>query len=513
MRSTKSHWLAGISAAALALLAPLRLTATKHPHYGGTLRVQLRGASVSLDPREWKPGSLTTADGKRLAGLVYDRLVTLDEYGRFQPALATEWSHDAPYKNWQFRIRSGVKFSDGGALSGKDVVTALQALLPAGLQITATENSVTIRSQRAAPDLLEQLASGRYFVFRGQSGSLLTGTGPFVLAENIPASPSQANPAAVKSARMKFRANEQCWAGRPFLDEIAVTLGDPALRQILNVQVGRADVVDIPPDLVRKARQENLRVWSSPPETLLALRFDAAQTASGDARLREAIDLALDRETMANVLLQRQALAAPALLPQWLSGYAFLFGNPMNLERAKELRAALPANAAGGTEPLRLRVDAVGDLMQLLGERVAVNARQANLTVQLVPHSATSSGAGGTTAIVLHLFAWHYDTVSPRAELQALAQHVGSEKGANLASESSDPEKLFADELQLLETRHVLPLLLLPECVAIASGVRNWSVAPSGEWRLAEVWLDAEEVATSNDERASEPNAARGVHP
>jgi len=514
MRYTRSRWLAVISALVVVMTMPLR-AATKYPKYGGTLRIELHVSTLSLDPREWRPGSATAADSERLAGLVYDRLVNLDEYGRFRPALATEWSDDAAGKNWQFKIRSGVKFSDGSTLTGKDVVAALQPLLPAGLTISAGETSVSIHAQRGVPDLLEQLASGRYFVFRAQGeNATLLGTGPFVLAESVPAAPSEGNPGVLKPARLRFRANEECWAGRPFLDTIDVVLGDPALRQILNLQMGRAELIDLPPDLVRKARQENLRVWSSPPDTLLALRFDEAQSATTDARLREAVDLALDRETMANVLLQRQALPAAGLLPQWLSGYAFLFSGAANLERAKEMRAALPTNVAGGTEALRLRVDAVGDLMKLLGERVAVNARQANLSVQLVPRA---TGAGGTTgatstAAGLHLFAWYYDSLSPRAELQEIAQYLLTHTGAEVTNESDDLEKLFADEVQLLATRRVLPLLVLPEYVGIAASVKNWSVAPSGEWRLADVWLDTGEGTASDGDGCGEPNGVRGVH-
>ena len=515
MRCTKSLSLAVISFALLALLTPASLLASKHPKYGGTLRVELQVAKVSLDPREWKPGSVSAAENEKLATLVYDRLVTLDDYGRFQPVLAQEWSHDASSKTWLFKLRPGVKFSDGSALTPKDVAAALQPLLPNSMQISSTENAVQIRAPRSTPDLLEQLASGRYFVFRAQPDGTLLGTGPFLLAENVPPAPSEANPSVLKPAHMRFRANEDAWAGRPFVDTIEVTLGDPALRQILNLQVGRADIIDIPPDLVRKARQDNLRVWSSPPQTLLALRFDEAQLAASDPHLRETLDLALDRDTMANVLLQRQALPAPALLPQWLSGYAFLFGTPMNLERAKELRSALPANIAGGTDPLRLRVDAVGDLMKLLGERVAVNARQVNLSVQLVPHSVPSTVGSASTPPVtgLHLFAWHYDSLSPRAELLALAHQFHSEAGAETIAESADPEKLYAEELRLLEERQVLPLVLLPEYVGIAPSVRNWTAAPSGEWRLADVWLESGEPAASNADGTTGRNAAPGVHP
>jgi peptide/nickel transport system substrate-binding protein len=505
--------------AMLALLAPARLLAVKHPRYGGTLRVELHVPSISLDPREWKTGSVAAAENEKFAALVYDRLITLDDYGRFQPALATEWSHDATSKNWQFKLRPGAKFSDSSFLVPKDVAIALQPLLPAGIQISPTENGVQIHAARSAPDLLEQLASGRYFVFRVQPDGTLIGTGPFLLAENSLAAPSEANPSVLKPAHLKFRANEEAWAGRPFVDAVEVTLGQPALRQLLNLQVGRADIIDIPPDLVRKARQENLRVWSSPPDTLLALRLDEAQPGASDPRLREALDLSLDRDTMASVLLQRQALPAPALLPQWLSGYAFLFGTPMNLDRAKELRASLPANLAGAGEPLRLRVDAVGDLMKLLGERVAVNARQANIAIQLVPHSSPSAGSTPTTSpsTGLHLFAWHYDSFSPRTELQALAHHlhteVGAEAEAEAASDTDDPEKLYAEERRFLDERLVLPLVLLPGYVGMATSVHNWTAGPSGEWRLADVWLESAEPEAPNTEPATGRNAGPGVHP
>jgi hypothetical protein len=215
---------------------------------------------------------------------------------------------------------------------------------------------------------------------------------------------------------------------------------------------------------------------------------------------------------MANVLLQRQALPAAALLPQWLSGYAFLFGTPMNLDRAKQIRTSLPPNLAGGADPLRLRVDASGDLMKLLGERVAVNARQANISIQLVSHSSTSSSTSSPSA-ALHLFVWHYDSLSPRIELSNLAHYLQADAVAEALPENLDSEKLYAEERRLLEERQVLPLVLLPDYVGIAPDVRNWSVAPSGEWRLADVWLDSGDTTAANPESPQGSTAAPGVHP
>ena len=490
MKSIKSHWFAAVSAALLALACGPMQAAP--PRYGGTLQVKLRAASVSLDPREWTPGSLSAADAEKLASLVYDRLVTLDDYGKFQPALAIEWTHDGSGKNWQFKLRAGLRFSDGSLLTPGDVVAALQATLGRGFEMAAAENAINIHASRPAPDLLEQLASGRNFVFRAQPDGTLLGTGPFFVAGVVAAAPAEANPAAVKATRMKFQANENCWAGRPFVDIVEVTLGEPALRQLFDLQVGKADVAEIAPDLVRKGRQEGLRIWSSAPRTLVALRFEDALNAPASDDLREALWSALDRDTMANVLLQREAQPAAALLPQWLTGYAFLFESPINLQRAKGLRTGFPTGVVGAAQPLRLRVDAQGDLFKLVGERVAVNARQANLLVQVATPSSANVPAA---AVGLRLFAWHYDLLSPRAELEAFVKQMT--EGGDLPANATDPEQLFAQECRLLEERRILPLVFLPDYVGVRGTVHNWNASAWGDWRLADVWLEPDETGSA----------------
>jgi len=520
MRSIESLWPARTKPAVLAVLALVLMPSaqgSKWPQYGGTLRVELRSASVSLDPRGWKAGTMESETDERMGALVYDRLVALDNYGKFQPQLATEWSHDAAFKRWQFMLRANVKFSDGTALSNGDVVAALQPLLPDGQQISALGNNVVIQSSAAMPDLLEELASGRFFVYRLQPDGRLIGTGPFFVAETATASrgPSNSTNAAGdsnlatsstnlnKTSHLRFRANEETWSGRPFLDAIEVTLGVPPLRQLFDLQLGKADLVELSPELVRRATQDNQRVWSSAAVTFYGLRFDEAQAAAADANLREALSLSLDRQTMANVLLQKQAEPASALLPQWLSGYAFLFTMETNIERAKEIRATLPANLAAGNQPLRLRVDATGDLAKLLGERVAVNARQAEILVQVVNRAVSHTTTTATDpAAGIHLFSWHYSSLSPRVELESMVSTFNIGNANEAALSAIDPEQLYAREKKLLEDRHVLPLVVLPEYVGLGQKVRDWMPARWGEWRLADVWLDLQE-----------PNTAQPVNP
>ena len=484
---------------------------SRWPEYGGTLRVELRAASVSLDPREWKAGTMESATDEKMGALVFDRLVALDNYGRFQPQLAKEWSHDAGFKRWVFTLRPEVKFSDGTLLSGADVAAALQPLLPNGQQIMASGNSVVIQSAAAMADLLEELASGSFFVYRVQPDGSLMGTGPFFVSELAnggrgPSSSSTAagdsnlaasSPGANKMTHLRFRANEETWSGRPFLDAIEVTLGVPPLRQLLDLQLGKADLVELSPELVRRAMQDNQRVWSSVPVTFYGLRFDDAQPAASAAKLRKAMSLSLDRQTMANVLLQKQAEPASALLPQWLSGYAFLFTMETNIDRAKEIRATLPANMAAGAEPLRLRLNAPGDLAKLLGERVAVNAREAAILVQVVnrPVTRSANAASSDPATGMHLFSWHYSSLSPKVELESMVSTLNFGDSPEAAVSSADPEQLYEREKRLLEERRVLPLVALPEYIGLSQNVRDWMPARWGEWHLADVWLDLPETS------------------
>jgi hypothetical protein len=208
-------------------------------------------------------------------------------------------------------------------------------------------------------------------------------------------------------------------------------------------------------------------------------------------------------------LLQKQAEPASALLPQWLSGYAFLFTMETNIERAKEIRATLPANMAAGPQPLRLRVDVPGDLSKLLGERVAVNARQAGILVQVVNravlHATTTDPAAG-----IHLFSWHYSSLSPRVELESMVSTLKVGDANEAAVSSTDPEQLYAREKELLEERRVLPLVALPEYVGLGQKIRDWMPARWGEWHLADVWLDlpASVTAQPGTETPASPPAA-----
>src|SRR5438270_4025901 len=66
-------------------------SASTRPHYGGTLRTELRDTATSLDPADAAPSSPARDN---LLTLIFDRLTRVDDAGSPQPQLATSWQSD-----------------------------------------------------------------------------------------------------------------------------------------------------------------------------------------------------------------------------------------------------------------------------------------------------------------------------------------------------------------------------------------------------------------------------------
>jgi peptide/nickel transport system substrate-binding protein len=69
--------------------------------------------------------------------------------------------------------------------------------------------------------------------------------------------------------RATFAANEDYWGGRPFLDAIDVQLGRGLRDQLADLELGKADVVEVAPTDLRRVLQGGTgfsrSVWSSAP--------------------------------------------------------------------------------------------------------------------------------------------------------------------------------------------------------------------------------------------------------
>jgi peptide/nickel transport system substrate-binding protein len=467
---------------ALGAIAPApNAAASARPQTGGTLRVQINERVATIDPRQWPSAPAQAAAAERLDALVFDRLVSLDERGTIQPALAISWQHDAQMKRWQFRLREGVKFSDGTPLTPPVVAMALQQLLGISFDVSATSDSVVIQCEHAMPGLLSELASGYYFIFNILSDNTLAGTGPFRATDW---------PAAQGSAKAAFVANENCWAGRPFVNKIELLMGVDPQQQANAISFGQADVVELPASEVRRTAQRGVRTASSDPVELFALVFDASRPAAQDARLREAISLAIDRASIADVILQKQAMPAGGLLPNWISGYAHLFPAAFDLPRAKDLLAA-SGRELSRSMPLVLFYDSSDPESRAVADRVAVNLREIGIMVQV--SGQMLDGKTKLPAADLRLLRRRIAAPDAVAALSALLESLGE-----VPADMEAPEQVYDAERAPIDAFRVIPLVHVSESYGLSPQVRDWMAPRWGGWKLEEVWLGPPFAAGGN---------------
>ena len=239
------------------------------------------------------------------------------------------------------------------------------------------------------------------------------------------------------------------------------------------LNLAKADLVDIAPEQIRRATTDGRRVVESAPLDLLALVFTRERRSSEDGRLREALSFSLDRSSMRNALLQGEGEVAGGILPGWLSGYEFLFPAKLDLTRAQQLKSGVK------TTSWTLGYNSNDPLGRLLAERIALNARDSGIAIQV-----TSSSDADLRLLRIPLV-----SLDPRLALRSAALATGAPVPAFAGSAV---EQLYQAERVLVDTQRVIPLLHLPRAQGIGTGVRNWRRSQDGAWRLDDVWLATE---------------------
>ena len=243
---------------------------------------------------------------------------------------------------------------------------------------------------------------------------------------------------------------------------------------MLALDLGKADVIEVAPENIHRARVESRIVMASEPEELMALVFAHDSASEDETHARNALALSIDTTAVNTVVLQSGGEPSGALLPNWISGYAFVFPAAANIERARQERAQskhIPAWTLG--------YDPLDPVARVIAERVLLNARDAGITLQLV-----STGSPDLRLVRSPLAS--SDAQVALAELakalQLLAPRFENEFAAGLYS----AEKL------LLQSHRVIPLLHLRSAVALRPNVHDFNVLPDGTWSLNNVWLSGE---------------------
>jgi peptide/nickel transport system substrate-binding protein len=423
------------------------------PHYGGTLRVEIAG------------DGFTSPDATALH-LLLDGLTRFGSDGSVHPALATSWKSEDSGHRWEFALRPGVQFHNGAALTADRVVASLNLACNGNCpwnQVHAVGSSVVFVGDSPMPNLASLLAEKQFLISladpgEGKAPPCCIGTGPYALT-------AQSTPQLVE-----LTANEGYWGGRPFADKIEVATGKSVRDQWLDLSLGRTDVVEVPPEDLRQAQQQRLTIVEEPATELLALEI-AENGALAQPALRASIAEAVDRSALFNVIFQKQGEITASLLPQELSGYAFLFPADRDLNKAHELRGGLAC------PPLTLSYEGDG-AMQLAAQRIALNLREAGFNVQTVTLNATQQADLRLRVLPLH-------GSDSAAAMEILLRAAGE---ATPVAERS-PAALYRAEHDFLARSTLVPLLDLPRAYATGARVRDFELLADGTPDLASASL------------------------
>lgn len=266
--------------------------------------------TLTADPA----GLLSLADAYH-ARMIYEPLVDADDVMQPVPVLAQSWESNADGSEWTFKLRQGVTFHDGSALTAEDVVYSFKRLLdPATGSAGAGEltglkpedfaavDPSTVRVTPASPmvELPSVLATKHGLVVKaGASKDDISyrpnGTGAFMLAELKPGQLSTT-----------FTRHPTYWREglpkSPCIELFGVV--EPVAR-VAAILSGGADVVTVidPSTVATLKDNPEITLTNAKGGSALTIGMFMDKPPFDDPRVRQALKLLVDRQAMVDTAL------------------------------------------------------------------------------------------------------------------------------------------------------------------------------------------------------------------
>jgi peptide/nickel transport system substrate-binding protein len=308
------------------------------------LKVGLKSEPTSMDPQFH---ALTT--NMQLSNHIFDALTRIDAEGRLLPALALSWK-PVGERAWEFKLRPGVKFSDGTPFTADDVVftferagkvpnspasfgiitrrvervevldprtlrfhtAGVQPLLPTDLS-----NLMVISRKAASGPNPEGVSTAEF-----NQGKGLVGTGPFKFVSWS------------RGAEIVLQRNDGYWGDKPHWNKVVLRPISNSAARVSALLSGSVDLIEDPPtdDLVRLSQDPRLRISETTSVRLIWLglnQFDDAVPGVGgtdgknpfkDVRVRRALSLAIDRKALTERVMEDYGVPAADLMPPGTPG-------------------------------------------------------------------------------------------------------------------------------------------------------------------------------------------------
>jgi len=311
-----------------------------------------------------------------LASVLYEPLFALNERFEAENVLCRSYFVSEDALVWTFALEPDVTFSDGTPLTGEIVAAALNTARQAGSRyasrlagiaaVTGDELTVTITltaPNGALPVLLD-------IPIALDNSDRPLGTGPYVLRES--------------DGTLSLTARSDHWRGETLpAREIPLRPVTRSDELILSFESGDVALVDV--DLMGTnslGYSGSYETWDYATTSMLYLGFNTASGLCRDPRVRQALALGIDRESIAQVDFARHAL--PSALP--LHPASPLYDDPGTLrydpvalsQRLEELRLT-----GQRTYSLTLLVNSENAARTAAADRIAQQLSWTGLDVQL----------------------------------------------------------------------------------------------------------------------------------
>jgi ABC-type transport system substrate-binding protein len=322
------------------------VTATPEPMAEGPVRGgSLTTALGVQDTRGFETWQDSTGTETAIWNMLYDSFVRYDDKYEITGGLFESWeTEDA--QTWVFHVRQGVKWHDGVELKAIDFVEYMDKVLdPEAGATTETIDLFADATYQALDDytlelvlprpdaaLLDGFTAQWLSRVRDFDPQMPVGTGPFKFVE------------WERNQHIKMVRNEDYWReGLPYLDELTIAfVPDPSTRIAL-LLTGEIDVVaNVPlPEVGRIAQRDEFQLIST-PEQYNAMEYYMLMKNSAppfdDARVRQAVNYAIDREALLGVTFGFGNLKAnPVAAGSWAYNPEAAYPLTRDLEKAKQL--------------------------------------------------------------------------------------------------------------------------------------------------------------------------------
>ena len=279
---------------------------------------------------------------------IYEGLVSMNERGEIEPALATSWNVSADGRVWTFKLRPGVRFQDGTPFDAAAMKRSLDRVRDPKEALPMRNYFVTIDSAEAVDQTTLRLTTSAPFgpllqnlAYDGGaaiSPSALAKYGKDIASHPVGTGPYQFD-SQVPGQSITLRRFDGYWGGRPALARLVYTAVSEDATRVAQLESNQAQVIlNVPP-------REALRLKQNPALTIVIkdgnrvahIGMNLLKTPFSDRRVRQALNYAINRRGLVGGLLDGLGTPSESFVAPITWGYVSQHLYPYDVKKAKAL--------------------------------------------------------------------------------------------------------------------------------------------------------------------------------